>query len=281
LLAWSQTTPNKEVALKPGCKPAVLACFVCCAAAAPLFAAPVFEKPGALQLKLSGFLDQRMTEILYADSEPEQSRMTSRILFLGDRMRMDFGQDDQGFVLFDRAARTVWHVSPQDQKVTGIVAGEAGSLEPKHGQTSWPQDWKLSQDEMRSDQNLLTQLRLNKTLCVEFKSAPMLSWQAQLLAEFRQTLAANQARLWLALPQTERQPCAFVVDVERAGIEYRRGLPLAIRYWDGRSRVYLAHQYLPPRPELFDLPKQFRQVLIGAPDQAKESRRQPRSSQAR
>jgi len=270
-------------------KPAVLAWFVWFVAVAPVLAAPVFEKSGALQLKLSGFLGQRMTEILYADSEPEQSRMTSRILILGDRMRMDFGQDDQGFVLFDRAARTVWHVSPQDQKVTGIVAGELGSLVPelgpkpgpKHGQKSWTKDWVLSQDEMPSEQNLLTRLRLNETLCVEFKSAPMLAWQAQLLAEFRQTLAANQARLWLALPETERQPCALAVDVERAGIEYRRGLPLAIRYWDGRSRVYLAHQYLPPRPELFDLPKQFRQVLIGATDQAKESRRQPRSSQAR
>jgi hypothetical protein len=275
--------------LKPGCKPAVLAWFVCCAAAAPVFAAPVFEKSGALQLKLSGFLDQRMTEILYADSEPEQSRMNSRILILGDRMRMDFGQDDQGFVLFDRAARTVWHVSPQDRKVTGIVAGVVGLLEPKlgsrpgqeHRQTSWPKDWKLTQDEMPSEQNLLTQLRLNQTLCVEFKSAPMLAWQSQLLAEFRQTLASNQARLWQALPEKERQPCALAVNVERAGIEYRRGLPLAIRYWDGRSRVYLAHQYLPPRPQLFELPKQFRQVLIGAPDQAKESRRQPRSSQAR
>ncbi len=270
--------------MKSACKPAVLAWFVWCAASAPVLATS-----DALQLKLSGFLGQRMTEILYADSDPEQSRMTSRILILGDRMRMDFGQDDQGFVLFDRAARTVWHVSPQDQKVTGIVAGDVGSLEPKLGskpgqeqrQTSWPKDWKLSQDEMPSEQNLLTQLRLNETLCVEFKSAPMLAWQSQLMAEFRQTLAANQARLWLALPETERQPCAFAIDVARVGIEYRRGLPLAIRYWDGRSRIYLAHQYLPPRPELFDLPKQFRQVLIDAPDQAKESRRQPRSSQAK
>ena len=270
--------------MKSACKPAVLAWFVWCAASAPVLATS-----DALQLKLSGFLGQRMTEILYADSDPEQSRMTSRILILGDRMRMDFGQDNQGFVLFDRAARTVWHVSPQDQKVTGIVAGDVGSLEPKLGskpgqelrQTSWPKDWELSQDEMPSEQNLLTQLRLNETLCVEFKSAPMLAWQAQLMAEFRQTLAANQAGLWLALPETERQPCAFAIDVERAGIEYRRGLPLAIRYWDGRSRIYLAHQYLPPRPELFDLPKQFRQMLIGVPDQAKESRRQPRSSQAK
>lgn len=270
--------------MTPASKLAVLAWFVWGAASAPVFAAS-----DALRLKLSGFFDQRMTEILYADSETEHSRVTSRILILGDRMRMDFGQDDQGFVLFDRAARTVWHISPQDQKVTGILAGGVGSLEPqpgsrngpKQGDTSWPKDWVLSLDEMPSEQNLLTQLRLNETLCVEFKSAPMLAWQAQLLAEFRQSLAANQARLWRALPETERKPCALAVDVARAGIEYQRGLPLAIRYWDGRSRVYLAHQYLPARPELFDLPKQFRQVLIGAPDQAKESRRQPRSSQAR
>jgi len=277
--------------LKSGCKLAVLAWIVWFAASAPAFAAPVYQPAGALQLKLSGSLGQRMTEILYAESEPEQSRITSRILILGDRMRMDFGQDDQGFVLFDRAARTVWHVSPQDQKVTVILADDAGSLDlkprpntrsqpgPKPRQISWPKDWLLSQDEMPSEQNLLTQLRLNETLCVEFKSAQMLAWQAQILAEFRQALAANQVRLWLALPEMDRQPCALAVNVAKAGIEYRRGLPLAIRYWDGRSRVYLGHQYLPAKLELFDLPKQFRRVLIDTPDQAKENSRQPRSSQ--
>ncbi len=266
--------------MKSACKLAVLAWFVWFSASAPVLATSA-----AIQLKLSGFLGQRMTEVLYADSEPEQSRMTSRILILGDRMRMDFGQDDQGFVLFDRGARTVWHVSPQDRKVTAIEADGVAQVETKPGQKSlhinWPKDWTLSLDQMPSDQNLLTQLRLNESLCVEFKSAPMLVRQAQLLAEFRQTLAVNQARLWQALPETERQPCALAVDVERAGIEYKRGLPLAIRYWNGRSRVYLGHQYLPARPELFDLPEQVRQVLIGEPDQAKESRRQPRSSQSK
>ncbi len=267
--------------MKSACKLAVLAWFVSCAVPAPVFAA----SSDSLHLKLSGSVGQRMTEILYADGEPEQSSMTSRILILGDRMRMDFGQDDQGFVLFDRVARTVWHVSPQDRKVTAIEAGGVAQVEPKPGQKplqlDWPKDWTLSLDEMPSDQNLLTQLRLNGSLCVEFKSAPMLVRQAQLLADFRQTLAMNQARLWQALPETERQQCALAVDVEKAGIEYQSGLPLAIRYWNGRSRVYLGHQYLPVRPELFELPEQFRQVLIRAPDQAKESKRQPRSSQAK
>jgi len=236
-------------------------------------AAAAFAASDPIELKLSGLPVQRMTEILFLDSEPEQPGFTSRILILGERMRMDYGQDDQGFVLFDRAAKTVWHVSPHDRKVTGIVAGKTDKV--------WPKDWVLEQDTMPSGENLLSQIRVNGVLCAEFKSARVLEKPASLLADFRQTLAANQAKVWLALPDDIRQPCALGLDVKAAGVEYRHGLPLAIRYWDGRSRVYQGYRLLEAKPALFDLPGNYRQVVNAPLNQGKDSNRQPRASQAR
>ena len=45
-----------------------------------------------------------MSEIRYQDQEPEQPAYTSRILILGERMRMDYGRDDEDFILYDRRA---------------------------------------------------------------------------------------------------------------------------------------------------------------------------------
>ena len=98
---------------------------------------------------------------------------------------------------------------------------------------------------------------------------------ANLLADFRRMLAANQANAWQATPDDMRQPCSLALDVQAAGVEYSQGLPLAVRYWDGRSRVYQGHARLPARPELFELPAGYSRFVIGA-DQGKAERRQPR-----
>jgi hypothetical protein len=251
-----------------------------CMAAAVFASFAVFAASNPVELKSSGMPAQRMTEIFFLDSEPEQPALTSRILILGERMRMDYGRDDQGFVLFDRVAKTVWHVSPHDRKVTGIVAGKDAKV--------WPKGWLLSQDDMPSGEHVLSQIRVNGVLCAEFKTARVLEKQAGLLADFRATLAANQAQVWSALPESMHQPCTLGLDVRAAGVEYRRGMPLAIRYWDGRSRVYQGYRLLAARPELFDLPSGYRRVVNvvketpkQTPNQGKGSSRQPRTSQAR
>ena len=227
----------------------------------------------SVNLSLSKSINVFMTEIRYEDREPEQPAFVSRILILGDRMRMDYGQDDQGFILFDRGAKKVWHVAPSERRLTGIAGGTAKDV--------WPKDWKLSQESTPSEKGVLTQVRLNGALCVEFKSAPLLKSEARLLGDFRRMLAANQANAWLGTPDDMRQPCSLVLDVRAAGVEYSRGLPLAVRYWDGRSRVYLGHDKRPPRPELFELPEGYSRFVVGDADQGKAVSRQPASSQAR
>lgn len=250
-----------------------MAWWKCCMGGFGLLASSlVWAAPGSVSLTMSKTVTDFMTEIRYEDREPEQPAYISRILFQGDRMRMDYGQDNEGFILFDRPAKMVWHVSPGERRLTGIAAGTV--------KDAWPKDWKLTQEQMPSEKGVLTQVRLNGALCVEFKSAPLLKNEARLLGDFRRLLAANQANAWLGTPEDLRQPCSLAIDVHDAGIEYSRGLPLAVRYWDGRSRVYQGHDKRPARPELFELPAGYSRFVIGG-DQGKAERRQPRSSQTR
>lgn len=235
-----------------------------------------------LKLKLALRLDQLMTELRFTDREPEQASFISRILVLEERMRMDFGRDDQGFVLFDRSTRDIWHVSPSDQRVTRAAADKPAG----NAADVWPKDWRLTQDEMASDAGVLVQIRLNDVLCAEFKAAPMLMHESALLADFRRALAARQAAVWLDTPMDQRQPCALALDMYAAGVEYARGVPLAIRYWDGRTRLYQGHQRLPSRPELFEMPAGYMNNLTHSlkgveGGQGKLDRRQPEASQVR
>ena len=86
-----------------------------------------------------------------------------------------------------------------------------------------------------------------------------------MLRDFYRALAGNQASSWSSAPQELRQPCFLAVAVREAGLEYQNGLPLAIHYWDGRSRVYQSQRQRPAQAALFELPSGYQRFIIGAP----------------
>jgi len=203
-----------------------------------------------------------MTEIRYLDQEPEQSAYTSRVLVLGERLRMDYGRDDENFILFDRRAGMVWLVAHDERRLTGIPAQPMKKVVET---AAWPKGWTLSQERQASGANTLFQVRLNDQLCVEFKNAPILKGETRMLRDFRRALAGNQANAWNGTPESLRQPCSLVLDVRQAGLEYQQGLPLAIRYWDGRSRAYQSHASRAAQPALFELPATYQRFVSGDP----------------
>lgn len=213
-----------------------------------------------------------MTEVRFEERDPGQSAIESRILAWGDRLRLDYGQDGEDFILHDRPEGITWHVSRQGRRLVGIVSSPA-----RH---DWPADWTVSRDQYPSGENIITRIRANDLLCAEFKTGPQLAEAARLMSSYRRALAGNRAQAWSGMPEASRHPCILLLDVREAGIEYRQGMPLAVRYWDGRSRVYRGHEVRPARPELFELPAGYARQMVG-PAQGKDTRRQPVRSQRR
>jgi hypothetical protein len=212
-----------------------------------------------VMLALNAAAAPTMTEIRYLDTDPDQPSYTSRILILNQRMRMDYGADNEDFILYDRAAGKVWLIDHADRRISEIPARP---MQQVMQTATWPEGWRLEEDRQASHVNALYQVRLNGQLCAEYKSAPILPQAARMLRDFRRALAQNQAATWNGTPEDLRQPCNLVIDVRQAGVEYQQGLPIAIRYWDGRSRVYQSHTSLPVRPELFELPAKYKRFVI-------------------
>lgn len=195
-----------------------------------------------------------MTEIRYEDSEPGLAPYLSRLLIHGDQLRLDYGRDGDDFILFNAAERRVYQVSPESRRILEIPAVPVSY--------DWPQDWRLRIEVGGSKANRSLRLELGGRTCMEVRSTDLLPRQMAVLAAFRAALAGNQARTWQATPEDVRDPCILAVEVREAGIEYRHGLPLLIRYDDGRQRRYLAHGALPLRPELFGLPEGYERFVL-------------------
>lgn len=195
-----------------------------------------------------------MTEIRYEDMEPGERPYLSRILVHGDWLRLDYGHDTGEYILFNPVSRHLYQVSPEVRRILEIPVLEVRDV--------WPGDWQLVVEEGGSKANRTLRVSLHGQTCIESRSADLLPREVAMLAAFRQALAGNQARTWQATPDDVRDPCVLAVEVREAGIEYRQGLPLMIRYGDGRQRRYLGHGTLPLRPELFQLPGEYERIVL-------------------
>lgn len=198
------------------------------------------------------------TVILYEDREPDAAPYLSRILVQAGRMRMDYGRDDDDYILFD--GRSVHLVSHGAAGITTIPAGKARSapgMAPRSGVQAEP-----------GGAQRLVRVTADGGLCAEFRSAPLLEAEMSVLRAFRQALAANQGVAWEHTPAELRDPCDWVMDTQEAGVEYRYGLLLSIRYANGRSRVYKGHEQREVANGLFELPAGYRRITLSTTESA-------------
>ena len=196
-----------------------------------------------------------MTEILFEDIEPGEAPYPSRVLIAGDKVRLDYGQDADDFTLYDRRAKRLYVVGHLAKRITEIPAARA--------ELKLPAGWRLDVDKQAVGAEQRVQVKLNDKLCLEIRALPTLLPEAgRLLGDLRRALAGNQATAWQATPEELRDPCFLALDVARAGIEYDFGLPLSLRYGDGRSRSYRSHAVREASAGLFELPAKYQRFKL-------------------
>lgn len=198
---------------------------------------------------------RQATEILFEDTDPGEAPYLSRVLILGDKLRLDYGQDADNFSLYDRRAKRLYVVSHEVERITEIPAGKA--------RLKLPKGWRLAVSKQAAGAEQHVRVKLNDSLCLELKAVPgLLPEASRLLGDLRRALAASQAAAWKATPEDMREPCFLALDVVRAGIEYDFGLPLSLQYGDGRSRLYRSHVEREVPDELFALPAKYQRFKL-------------------
>lgn len=201
---------------------------------------------------------RQATEILFEDTDPGEPPYLSRVLILGDKLRLDYGQDADNYSLYDRRAKRLYVVSHEVERITEIPAGKARLRLPK--------GWRLTLSKQAGGAEQHVQVKLNDKICLELKAVPgLLPEASRLLGDLRRALAASQAAAWKVTPADLRDPCFLALDVVRAGIEYDYGLPLSLQYGDGRSRIYRSHAEREVADELFALPAKYQRFKLPAP----------------
>jgi hypothetical protein len=210
--------------------------------------------------------EQQATMVLYQVMEPDVEPYNSRLIVTPRHLRMDDGDADSSFVLFDRKRDIIYSVTHSDRTVLEIHARPVDVAPPiplnrKHAQAATeealpaiagktPRQYRLS---------------VNGELCYETVAVEgLLPDVVQALTAFRTVLAGENARILTEVPADMQDPCDLALNTYAPGWQLQFGLPIQEHDPQGRGQLLLDYSTAyPVEAGVFSLPKGYQHYAPG------------------
>jgi len=171
----------------------------------------------------------RVTE---ADAEP----YISRILVSGRFVRLDQGETESGFILFDREKWTVYSVSAEDQTVLEVHPDKRAPTQ--RGQLEVRRMPAQEAPEVDGVKPQYYRYLADGKVCREAFVLPGVMKRAlKTLRAYRRLLADQEAATLSNIPKDVRTPCGDALNLHSPEAELEQGLP--VRVWDEARREEL------------------------------------------
>lgn len=210
--------------------------------------------------------EQQATMVLYQVMEPGFEPYSSRLIVTPRHLRMDDGDGDGSFVLFDRKQNIIYSVTHSDRTVLEIhpqpVAVESPiPLERKHVRVT--ADEALPAIAGKAPQQY--HLSVNGELCYETVAVDgLLPDVVEALTAFRLVLAGENARILTDVPADMQDPCDLALSTYAPGWQLQFGLPIQERDTQGKGQLLLDYSTDYPVEEgLFSLPMGYQHYAPG------------------
>lgn len=208
------------------------------------------------------------TAIYLIEREPDDEPTRTRMIVTSQYLRIDGGQVASNFLLYDRAARTIYNVSVDDKLVL-VIPPQA--IAPA-GRAFAHQIERESADVPAVGGKTVRHYRLltDSELCYDLYAADGLLPEAvTALREYRQSLAGEHAQALIYTPQELQTPCDLANNVYLPARHLAHGFPIRLEERTGRFRGEVRTTELADYEEgfvadaaLFQLPAGYRQMTI-------------------
>jgi hypothetical protein len=198
-----------------------------------------------------------MEEVSFMDQPPDAGGYVTRVLVTERYLRMDYGQDRDDYVLFDRQAHRVYNVVHDQRQIMVIEPGAVGI--PK------PEKWQVKEDVLAEERGQRTfDIQVNGATCSRITASPtFLPDVARALGDFNELMVATQSATYLATPPEMRQPCDLARYIFETRLWVKSGFPMYEADADGSVRRLLSYQTaVPVRRGLFSLPDSYRTIRL-------------------
>lgn len=208
------------------------------------------------------------TAIYFVEHEPDEEPVRTRMIVTANYLRIDGGDADANFLLYDRAARTIYNISTDDRLILVLppqsVAPDTGRLQ--HRIEREATEVPAVDGKKVRHYRLLT----NDQLCYDLYAADGLLPQAvTALREYRESLAGEHARALAFTPQEMQTPCDVANNVYLPARHLAHGFPVRAEERTGRLsgqvRTIELVDYqvgFAAEASLFQLPADYRRMTL-------------------
>jgi len=184
-----------------------------------------------------------------------------RMLMSGNLLRIEDGDTQDGYIVFDRAARTIYSVSHAAKTVLVLHAQPVTLSAPKQFEN------KVERDEETLppvDGKAVTHYRLftNRERCFDIYAAEgLLPEVVATLREYHETLAGEQAKIQPIMPADMQSGCDLADQVLLPARYLAHGFPVRQVNRAGVTRQLVGYKRdVPVEKGIFDLPKDYKQI---------------------
>lgn len=199
--------------------------------------------------------------LTFSESEPGGEPYPVRMLVAEKFLRIEDGDGKSGYVLFDRAARTIYSVNHEARTTLVLRPAKVQLAAPKKFEHRVDRDPASFPD---VDGKTVTHYRLitNGEHCFDvYAAAGLLPQSVAALREYHEVLAGEQAAMQATVPAGMQSACELADYVFLPARYLAHGFPVRQVSRAGVTRQLMDFKTaVPVEPKLFELPKDYKQI---------------------
>jgi hypothetical protein len=224
---------------------------------------------GVLLLMMSTLLSAEQVAVdllVYQVERPGEEPYINRLLISEQFLRLDQGEADAGFILYEREKQIIYSVNPAESSILVIDPVANQDRETAEPEIELVSEEKDDVPSVGGVDPVYWRMMVNGSSCREaFVLPSTLSSGLAVYGDYLRLLSVQQGVALQALPEAFQDACDNAVHVYAADAFVQKGLPLKI--WDnkGYSEALLDFkQDFKLDSEQFILPENYQQVPMGA-----------------
>jgi hypothetical protein len=208
---------------------------------------------------------QTATVLQYEEQEPGTDHYQTRMIVTPRYLRIDDGFDARDFLLFDRQDKTIYSVSAADASVLVIKYSAPAGRVPSSQKHEVVEEGDRAPDVGGTKVRHYRLLTDNRQCYDLYAAEGLLPQAVAAWREYRESLAAEQARTLAWTPKEMRSTCRLANNIHAPTRLLAHGLP--VRYAETNGKVgqlvdYQSNAKVDAR--LFELPAEYSRVSIDA-----------------
>lgn len=217
----------------------------------------------SLTLQVNAEDNIKMIQVLYQESSPGTGTYPYRILVNDDFLRFDGGNDEDGYILFDRKQKQVISVNHDDQSRFVIQPKSESNFKNKKITVRTIHSYLEKSPKIKGIKAKMHDIIANETLCRQALSFEGLLPEVTTAWKEYEELMQTQNQLSIdRTPKNLRTDCFLANNIINASLFLDYGLPFSVKSKDGNLLILQSFSDVEKPASFVGLPKSYREFSL-------------------